>query len=81
MEIQLAYAIGVADPVSIRVNTFGTSELSNDILLHNKRNISFKPKDIINSLDLLYQFMNGQPHMVILSIRLNFWEKLKRFNN
>ena len=54
MEIQLAYAIGVADPVSIRVNTFGTSDLSNQDLLNIiNKTFSFKPKDLINTLGLL----------------------------
>ena len=54
MEIQLAYAIGVADPVSIRVNTFGTSDLSNqDLLKIINQTFSFKPKDLIKALGLL----------------------------
>jgi S-adenosylmethionine synthetase len=54
MEIQLAYAIGVAEPVSIKLNTFGTSKLSNDDLLNLvKQNFGFKPKEIIESLNLL----------------------------
>ena len=54
MEIQLAYAIGVAAPVSIRVNTFGSSDYSDDILLKIITTVfSFKPKDIVDSLDLL----------------------------
>ncbi len=54
MEIQLAYAIGVAEPVSIKVNTYGTSELSNSDLLKIITNVfSFKPKDIIEQLNLL----------------------------
>ncbi len=54
MEIQIAYAIGVADPVSIKVNTFGTSELSNqDLLKIIKETFGFKPKEIIETLNLL----------------------------
>ena len=54
MEIQLAYAIGVADPVSIRVNTFGTSSLNNQTLLSIiKQTFGFKPKEIIDQLGLL----------------------------
>ncbi|MGA0241884.1 MAG: methionine adenosyltransferase [Candidatus Marinamargulisbacteria bacterium] len=54
MEIQLAYAIGVADPVSIRVNTFGSSDYSNTELLAIINDVfSFKPKDIVDSLGLL----------------------------
>ena len=54
MEIQIAYAIGVANPVSIKLNTFGTSEISNqDLLTIVKDVFGFKPKDIIESLNLL----------------------------
>ena len=54
MEIQIAYAIGVAAPVSIKLNTFGTSELSNDDLLKIiNETFGFKPKEIIESLNLL----------------------------
>ena len=54
MEIQVAYAIGVADPVSIKVNTFGTSDLSDDHLLSIIKSVfKFKPKDIVDTLNLL----------------------------
>ena len=54
MEIQLAYAIGVAEPVSIKLNTFGTSELSNDLLLTVIKGVfGFKPREIIETLNLL----------------------------
>ena len=54
MEIQIAYAIGVAAPVSIKLNTFGTSELSNhDLLKIINETFGFKPKEIIESLNLL----------------------------
>jgi S-adenosylmethionine synthetase len=54
MEIQIAYAIGVAEPVSIKVNTFGTSEYSNEQLLEIINQVfKFKPKDIVDGLNLL----------------------------
>jgi len=53
-QVQLAYAIGVADPVSVYVNTFGTSKVSDEKIATGLREIaSLKPKDIINSLKLL----------------------------
>lgn len=53
-EIQLAYAIGVAEPVSIRVNTFDTSKIpSEKIVQIIKENFSLKPAGIIEYLDLL----------------------------
>ncbi|MBE7490386.1 MAG: methionine adenosyltransferase [Planctomycetes bacterium] len=53
-EIQLAYAIGVAEPVSININTFGTGKLPEaQIIERLKKAVSFKPKAIIQHLDLL----------------------------
>ncbi|HVN81728.1 MAG TPA: methionine adenosyltransferase, partial [Terriglobia bacterium] len=52
-EVQLAYAIGVAEPVSILVNTFGTGKLLQDELVGILREtFSLRPKGIIDMLDL-----------------------------
>ena len=53
-EIQLAYAIGVAQPVSVLVETFGTGKISDEAIseLVNK-NFSLSPNGIIKELDLL----------------------------
>jgi S-adenosylmethionine synthetase len=52
-EIQVAYAIGVADPVSILVDTFGTGKLPDDkISALVKQHFNFKPKAIIDQLQL-----------------------------
>ncbi len=52
-EVQLAYAIGVAEPVSVRVDTFGTGKLSSSQLTELvRKNFSLTPKGIIESLDL-----------------------------
>ena len=52
-EVQLAYAIGVADPVSIRVDTFGTGKVSENKLVELVReNFKLTPKGIIESLNL-----------------------------
>lgn len=52
-EVQLAYAIGVAEPVSIRVDTFGTSQKNDDDLIAAIREIfQVSPSGIINSLNL-----------------------------
>ena len=54
LEIQAAYAIGVAKPVSIKVNSFGTSDLSNENLLMIINEVfDFRPKALIDSLNLL----------------------------
>ena len=52
-EVQLAYAIGVADPVSIRVDTFGTGKVGEQRLVELVReNFKLTPKGIIESLNL-----------------------------
>ena len=52
-EVQLAYAIGVADPVSIYVETFGTCKVNPEILEDLVRShFQLKPAGIISSLDL-----------------------------
>ena len=53
-EIQLSYAIGVADPVSIMVDTNGTGKISEERLVELVReNFLLTPKGIISHLDLL----------------------------
>ncbi len=53
-EIQLSYAIGVAEPTSVFVETFGTAKVSQDTLLEAiKENFDLTPNGIITSLDLL----------------------------
>ena len=52
--VQVAYAIGVAEPVSININDFGTSKYSNELLEKAVRQVwSLKPAHIIRDLDLL----------------------------
>lgn len=53
VEVQLAYAIGVAQPVSISINTFGTSTLpEEDLILAVRENFDLRPAGIIEMLDL-----------------------------
>lgn len=53
-EIQLAYAIGVAEPVSIYVDTFGTGKVADPKIAERVKEVfSFKPREIIRQLDLL----------------------------
>ncbi len=53
-EVQLAYAIGVARPVSLMVETFGTGKISDDkIAKLIERNFDLRPRAIIHSLNLL----------------------------
>lgn len=59
-EIQVAYAIGYADPVSININTFGTHKVElekiYDIV---EKNFSFRTSNIISELDLLRPIYKG----------------------
>ena len=54
VEVQLAYAIGVADPVSVMVDTFGTGALPNGRITAAVREVfPLSPREIISYLDLL----------------------------
>ncbi len=53
-QIELSYAIGVAEPISILVDTFGTSKVSEELIAETvKKNFRLTPKGMIESLDLL----------------------------
>ena len=53
VEVQLAYAIGVARPVSIAIDTFGTGKVEEDILVDLvEKNSDLRPAGIIKMLDL-----------------------------
>jgi S-adenosylmethionine synthetase len=65
-EIQVSYAIGVAEPTSISVETFGTGKLSEDKLVAIVRDVfDLRPKGLIAMLDLLrpiYQITAAYGH-------------------
>jgi len=53
-EVQVAYAIGVAEPVSVMINAFGTGKIpSNDIARIAREEFDMRPRAIIEQLDLL----------------------------
>ena len=66
-EVQLAYSIGVAEPVSISVDTFNTGKIDdNKITDAIKKVYSFKPEDIISRLDLkspIYKRLAAYGHL------------------
>ena len=80
-EIQLSYAIGVAHPTSIMVDTFGTGKLSNDKLVEIIReNFDLRPAGIIRMLDLrrpLYKQTAAYGHFGRNDLDLP-WEKLDK---
>ena len=53
-EVQIAYAIGVPEPVSLMIDTFGTGKVPEQRLVEAvQRSVSLKPREIIKRLDLL----------------------------
>ena len=66
-QIQLAYAIGVAEPVSVLVESFGTGTVSDDVLGEAVRKVfDFRPAAIIRDLDLrrpIYRKLAAYGHM------------------
>ena len=54
-EIQISYAIGVAEPISIHIDTFGTGKIAdNEIIKLIRENFDLRPYGIIKMLDLLH---------------------------
>ncbi len=54
LEVQIAYAIGISQPVSINVNSFGTGKIDDDaIIALITRNFDLRPKAIVQQLNLL----------------------------
>lgn len=66
IEIQVSYAIGVAKPTSISINTFDTNKIPNDDIIHLiYEHFDLRPKGIITMLDLLkpiYQLTSTYGH-------------------
>lgn len=77
-ELQLSYAIGVAEPTSISIETFGTGKIDQEKLIKAIReNFDLRPKGIINMLNLLrpiYQQTAAYGHFGRSDIDLP-WEK------
>ncbi len=78
-EVQVAYAIGITEPLAINVRTYGTEKISQDRIVELiKKNFSFKPKDIINYLDLrrpIYKKTAAYGHFGRMEPEFT-WEKL-----
>ena len=80
--VQLAYAIGVAEPVSLMIEDYGTGTCDNTKLTNAVREIfGTKPAEIIKSLDLLrpiYEETAAYGHFGRTSAKGFTWEKLDR---
>ncbi len=81
VEIQLSYAIGVAQPTSIMIDTFGTGKISEEKLVDIVReNFDLRPAGIIKMLDLrrpIYKQTSAYGHFGRLDLDLP-WEKLDK---
>jgi S-adenosylmethionine synthetase len=82
-QIQVAYAIGVAEPVSLAVETFGTGKISNEkITALLRKHFDFRPAAIIRDLDLRkpqYRALAAYGHMGRIDINpLPGWERTDR---
>jgi len=82
-EIQVAYAIGVAEPVSISIDTFGTGKIPDaQIIQLIKEHFDLRPHGIIRMLDLLkpvYQHTASYGHFGREDLKVS-WEKTDRAN-
>lgn len=82
-EVQLAYAIGVAEPVSISIDTFGTGKVSETELVEAVReNFDLRPAGIIKMLELkqpIYKQTAAYGHFGRTDVLLP-WEKLDKVN-
>ncbi len=87
-EIELAYAIGVAEPVSIMVDTFGTGKISDDEISELvSKNFDLRPASIISQFDLrglpaknggkFYQLLAAYGHMGRTDISVP-WEQIDK---
>ncbi len=80
-EVQLAYAIGVAEPVSINVNTFGTGKFhESEIVKLIRKEFPLKPADIIRDLDLKKPFYRHTASYGHFGRDGFSWENIDRVN-
>ena len=81
IEIQLSYAIGVKDPTSVHVDTYGTGKVADEVILDAiKKEFDLTPQGIINTLDLLnpiYGPTAAYGHFGRTDVELP-WEKLNK---
>ncbi len=77
--VQVAYAIGVAEPVSINVNDYGTSKVGSEILEKAVREVwSLKPARIVQDLDLLKPIYSATSTYGHFGREEFAWEKINK---
>lgn len=75
-EIQLSYAIGVAEPTSIMVETFGTGVVSDDVLVKIvKNNFDLRPYGLIKMLNLIQPIYRSSSNYGHFGREIFPWEK------
>lgn len=84
LEIQVSYAIGVVEPTSIYVDSYGTSDFTDEQLVQIvKENFKLTPKGIIETLDLrrpIYRQTSAYGHFGRTDVDLP-WERLDKVQN
>jgi len=82
-EVQLAYSIGVSEPISVMVDTFGSSEYNNyEIVKLINKTFDLTPKGIIDTLDLkkpIYSKLGSYGHFGRVDLNLP-WERTDKIN-
>lgn len=83
-EVQLAYAIGVAEPVSIMIDTFGSSSIADDVIANAVKDIfDLRPAAIIESLGLklpIYKNLAAYGHMGREELGVK-WEEIDKVHD
>ncbi|QJC36029.1 methionine adenosyltransferase [Enterobacteriaceae endosymbiont of Donacia cincticornis] len=80
-EIQIAYIIGIAKPISIMVNTFGTSKISDkNIMLFIKNNFDLRPFNLIKMLNLLQPIYKKTASYGHFGRNIFTWEKTNKID-
>ncbi|HPQ71453.1 MAG TPA: methionine adenosyltransferase [bacterium] len=78
-EVQLGYVIGVADPVSVYVDTFGTHNVDPDVIAKAIREVfPLKPAEIIRHLDLLQPIYRKTAAYGHFGREIFSWEKIDK---
>jgi len=84
MEVQLSYAIGMSEPISILVDTHGTNKISiNEITKKIRDNFDLSPGGIIDALNLrrpIYKQTAAYGHFGRIDLDLP-WENLNKVND
>ena len=80
-EVQLSYAIGIEEPISVNVNTFGTSFLTDEVVVDLiKTNFDLRPYSMIDYLDLRKPIFNQVTNYGHFGDKQWLWEQVKEID-